>query len=132
MKKYISPILALLTVMMLCACGAKQAVEAKPITDYTIDGYVEVHSCTYQVLNSGNTQYTLEFTASPGKQITVFNPPEGNVFTKIQETFTTGAKEALTFELTPEELAAINEVTISFCDDNGNCDFVYFWAPKEG
>ena len=132
MKKIISLSLALLTILILCACGSEKASESIAITDYNIDGDVEVHSCSCRVLDNGNTQYTLEYTAVAGKSITVFNPPEGSVFTKLLEKTTTGAKEALTFELTAEELAAINEITISFCDDNGGCDFVYFWAPKEG
>ena len=132
MKKSSPLALVLITLLMLCACGAEQAPESKAITDYNIDGNVEVYSCSYCILNNGSTQYTLEYTAPEGRYITVFNPPEGDVFTKTQETVTTGAKETLTFTLTPEELAATDEVTINFYDDNGNCDFVYFWAPKEG
>ena len=49
----------------------------------------------------------------------------------MPETTTTGAKDTLVFELTKAELAAIDEITISFYDDS-SCDFVYFWAPKEG
>lgn len=131
MKKSISLVLVLITLLMLCACGSEKAAESILITDYNIDGDVEVHSCSCCVLDNGNTQYTLEFTAAAGKSITVFNPPEGDLFTKAFENTTTGAKETLVFELTAEELAQIAEITISFCDDRG-CDFVYFWAPKEG
>ena len=132
MKKSISLILALLTVLMLCACGASQAPASVAITDYNIDGSIEVHSCAYCVLNDGNTQYTLEYTAPAGRYITIFNPPEGDVFMKTLDTVTTGDKETLTFTLTAEEVSALNEVTINFYDDNQNADFVYFWIPKEG
>jgi hypothetical protein len=129
MKKILSLILALITLLALCACGAEKAAETIAITDYNIDGNAEVHSCSCCVLDNGNTQYTLEFTAAAGKSITVFNPPDGSVFQKMPETITTGAKDTLVFELTAAELAAIDEITISFCDDS-SCDFVYFWAPK--
>ena len=132
MKKIIYLILSLLIMLILCACGSEKATEPIVITDYNIDGNVEVHGCSCCVLDNGNTQYTLEFTAAEGKSITVFSPPEGDIFTKAFENTTTGTKETLVFELTAEELAAISEITISFCNDNGECDFVYFWAPKEG
>ena len=131
MKKLLAWLLALLAMLTLCACSSEKAAESIAITDYNIDGNVEVHSCSCCVLDNGNTQYTLEFTAAAGKSITVFNPPDGSVFQKMPETITTGAKDTLVFELTPAELAAIDEITISFYDDS-SCDFVYFWAPKEG
>ena len=114
---------------MLCACGSEKASETITITDYNVDGNVEVHSVSCCVLGNGNTQYTLEYTAGAGKSITIFNPPEGSVFQKMPETITTGAKDTLVFELTEAELAATDEITISFYDDSSN-DFVYFWAPK--
>ena len=131
MKKLLSLLLAFLTMLMLCACGSEKDSEPITITNYNVDGNVEVHKVSYCVLGNGNTQYTLEYTAIAGKSITIFNPPEGSVFQKMPETTTTGAKDTLVFELTKAELAAIDEITISFCDDSG-CDFVYFWAPKEG
>ena len=131
MKKLLSLLLAFLTMLMLCACGSEKGSEPITITDYNVDGNVEVHKVSYCVLGNGNTQYTLEYTAIAGKSITIFNPPDGSVFQKMPETITTGAKDTLVFDLTADELAAIDEITISFCDDN-SCDFVYFWAPKEG
>ena len=131
MKKLLAWLLALLAMLTLCACGSEKASESIVITDYNIDGNVEVHSCSCCVLDNGNTQYTLEFTTAAGKSITVFNPPDGSVFQKMPETITTGAKDTLVFDLTADELAAIDEITISFYDDS-SCDFVYFWAPKEG
>ena len=129
MKKLFFWLLALLAVLMLCACGSEKASETITITDYNVDGNVEVHSVSCCVLGNGNTQYTLEYTAGAGKSITIFNPPEGSVFQKMPETITTGAKDTLVFELTEAELAATDEITISFYDDSSN-DFVYFWAPK--
>lgn len=76
-EKYVSVILVLLALLMLCACGAEQAPESKAITDYNIDGNMEVYSCSYYQLNNGNTQYTLEYTAPEGRYITVFNPLAG-------------------------------------------------------
>ena len=130
MKKLLAWLLALLAMLTLCACGSEKASESIVITDYNIDGNVEVHSCSCCVLDNGNTQYTLEFTAAAGKAITVFSPPNGDIFTKTFDN-TTGTKQTLVFELTAQELAQTTEITISFCDDN-SCDFVYFWAPKEG
>ena len=131
MKKLLSLFLAFLTMLMLCACGSEKGSEPITITDYNVDGNVEVHKVSYCVLGNGNTQYTLEYTAIAGKSITIFNPPDGSVFQKMPETITTGAKDTLVFELTADELAAIDEITISFYDDS-SCDFVYFWVPKEG
>ena len=131
MKKLLFWLFALLTMLMLCACGSEKGSEPITITDYNVDGNVEVHKVSYCVLDNGNTQYTLEYTATAGKSITIFNPPDGSVFQKMPETITTGAKDTLVFELTADELAAIDEITISFYDDS-SCDFVYFWAPKEG
>ena len=131
MKKAISLVLVLITLLMLCACGSEKETKTTVITDYNIDGNVEVHSCSCRVVDNGNTQYTLEFTAAAGKSITVFSPPDGDIFTNTLDNTTTGAKETLVFELTPEELAQVTEITISFCDDS-SYDFVYFWAPKEG
>ena len=131
MKKLLSLFLAFLTMLMLCACGSEKGSEPITITNYNVDGSVEVHKVSYCVLGNGNTQYTLEYTAIAGKSITIFNPPEGSVFQKMPETTTTGAKDTLVFELTKAELAAIDEITISFYDDS-SCDFVYFWVPKEG
>ena len=131
MKKLLSLLLAFLTMLMLCACGSEKGSEPITITNYNVDGSVEVHKVSYCVLGNGNTQYTLEYTAIAGKSITIFNPPDGSVFQKMPETITTGAKDTLVFELTADELAAIDEITISFYDDS-SCDFVYFWVPKEG
>ena len=131
MKRSLSCLLALLTMLMLCACGSEKTSEVITITDYNVDGNVEVHEVSCCVLGNGNTQYTLEYTAIAGKSITIFNPPDGSLFQKMPETITTGAKDTLVFDLTADELAAIDEITISFYDDS-SCDFVYFWAPKEG
>ena len=131
MKKLLSLLLAFLTMLMLCACGSEKGSEPITITNYNVDGNVEVHNVSYCILGNGNTQYTLEYTAIAGKSITIFNPPDGSVFQKMPETITTSAKDTLVFELTADELAAIDEITISFYDDS-SCDFVYFWAPKEG
>ena len=131
MKKLLSLLLAFLTMLMLCACGSEKGSEPITITNYNVDGNGEVHKVSYCILGNGNTQYTLEYTAIAGKSITIFNPPDGSVFQKMPETITTGAKDTLVFELTADELAAIDEITISFYDDS-SCDFVYFWVPKEG
>ena len=131
MKKLLSLFLAFLTMLMLCACGSEKGSEPITITNYNVDGNVEVHKVSYCILGNGNTQYTLEYTAIAGKSITIFNPPDGSVFQKMPETITTSAKDTLVFELTADELAAIDEITISFYDDR-SCYFVYFWVPKEG
>ena len=131
MKKVTLLALALLVLLTLCSCGSEKGSEVITITDYNVDGNVEVHKVSCCELGNGNTQYTLEYTAIAGKSITIFNPPEGSVFQKMPETTTTGAKDTLVFELTADELAAIDEITISFYDDS-SCDFVYFWVPKEG
>ena len=131
MRKILLSAFALLTVLLLCACGSENHRDPIVITDYNIDGNVEVHKVSCCVLDNRNTEYTLEYTATAGKSITIFNPPEGSVFWKTPNIVTTGSKDTLVFDLTAEELAAIDEITISFCDDSG-ADFVYFWAPKEG
>ena len=88
------------------------------------EGTVKVHSCTVQLLDNGYVRYTLDYTAPKNLFISVFSPPNGDLFMQIDNSGTTGNRDTLIFDLTVEDASA-TEITINFYyEDNGRC-FVF-------
>lgn len=88
------------------------------------EGTVKVHSCTVQLLDNGYVRYTLDYTAPKNLFISVFSPPNGDLFMQIDNSGTTGNRDTLIFDLTVEDASA-TEITINFYyKDNGRC-FVF-------
>jgi hypothetical protein len=78
-----------------------------------------VHSLTAQKLDNDYFRFTLEYSATAGLSICIFNPPNDDAF-KMHGTLTTGEKTILVFDISIEALQWVENVTINFFDDIGN------------
>jgi len=85
---------------------------------------------------STNLRFITESFLIPGSEnnshksfYCIFNPPDGSFVQQRPEGFTTGWRDTLTFALTAKEQAAVDEIVVSFYDDNRS-DIVSFQAPK--
>lgn len=77
------------------------------------EGDITVHGCTLQLLNNGCVHYTLDYTAPKGLNISVFSPPNGELFMQLDSSGTIGNRDTLRFDLKAED-AAKTSITISF------------------
>jgi len=121
MKKALFVLLAITLLFTFTACkSADTADNALEITEYYVDGTLEVHRLTYCTLDDGSYTYTLEYTAPEGKSVSIFNPPNGTAFLYLADEITSGQQEALTFELTADEMSAAFEdgITVNFYSEN--------------
>jgi hypothetical protein len=86
---------------------------------------LKVRSCTATILDNGQTRYTIQYTANPGLSILVFNPPDGDLLRLNSSGPSDSSLSELVFDLTPEMLASINEITISFYYSDSDRVFMF-------
>ena len=138
MKKKLSGLLLclLLTALMLSASAlaasnpvfvteGSPAGEVQTLTYSTRNelqsGTCTIHSYTSQLLSNGYTRFTLTVTAPAGMSICVFDPPSSEHF--VYRGTTTGCEqEEIVFDLSAEQLSAIDSITMNIYSDSGN-----FW-----
>lgn len=92
--------------------------------DMLKEGSFTVHSCALQPLDNGCVRYTLEYTAPKGLNISVFSPPDGELFMLIDSSGTTGNRSTLIFDLKAED-AAKTSITINFYRNDNDRFFVF-------
>ena len=91
------------------------------------EGSFTVHSCALQPLDNGCVRYTLEYTAPKGLNISVFSPPNGELFMQMDNSGTSGSRDALVFDLKAED-ASQTSISISFYQSDDNRFFVFLPA----
>ena len=96
----------------------QEAVDDSGLYTYTAFGDVTVHSFKSSVLDNGNTQFTLEYTAPAEREFSIFNPPEGKLFLHVSDQLTTGEKDTLIFEVEKAHLEQISEIVVNFDFEN--------------
>lgn len=94
------------------------------------EGSFTVHSCVLQPLNNGCVRYTLEYTAPKGLNISVFSPPDGELFMQLDNSGTSGSRDVLVFDL-KEEDASQTSISISFYQSDDNRFFVFLPAYQK-
>ena len=72
-----------------------------------------IHGLTARRLSNGYVRITADYEGAAGMYIDAFNPPEGDVF-MLYGGEVSGQRETFSFDLSPEELKAVEEVTILF------------------
>ena len=119
--------------------GQRQSEDTIPLTEgkptgdpkkvtYSTSGSGEVKAASFtaQKLDNGYTRFTLEYTTSKAWNISVFNPPNGDVFMKLGKGGGTGSTEKLIFDLSAEELRSTNDVTINFYLSDTDRTYFFF------
>ena len=103
--------------------GKEQKIKHS-ISNKLKEGKVTVHRATKQKLDNGYTRYTVAFTAREGLRITVFSPPDGDKFMMFGGP-TTGEEEELVFDLGPDDLKGVKQITMSFFVSDDDRSFVF-------
>lgn len=106
--------------------GESRAVRATT-NNMLKEGNFTVHSCALQPLDNGCVRYTLEYTAPKELNISVFSPPDGELFMQMDNSGTSGSRDTLVFDL-KEEDATQTSITISFYESDDNRFFVFLPA----
>ena len=81
--------------------------QEEPVQGYTVYGL------TARLLDNGYVRFTADCQGVAGMYINAFNPPEGDLF-KLHGGQVSGQRETFSFDLSVEELQAVEEVTIQF------------------
>ncbi len=96
----------------------------------------EIHSFTMQELDNGFLRFTIEYTMPERLQITIFNPPDGDLFLLVSNAITVPGKSSFTFELNAGDYAKAETGVLMFHAGDDNRYFVSFSAmdnlPLEG
>jgi len=87
---------------------------------------ITVHEADFEVLESGDYRFIVKYTAPEGRNISVFDPPNGDLFFYTFEQQTAKKKDTLTFELSAEFMEKTNEVTLYFWVDGGAESYIGF------
>ena len=87
-------------------------------------GSYTIHSVTAQKLDNGCTRYTVDYTAPADMFISVFSPPDGDLFMLYGPT-TTGERDTLTFDLEDEKVEQSGTITISFSFNDDDRFFIF-------
>ena len=112
------------------------------VTDNRLEnGDFEIYSYTAQYLNNGFVRFTLDYSAPKLRAITVFDPPDGNLFKYSDRTGTSGEREVLVYDLPMEQLQEAGRFTVNFNNENGGrfllfvstdtCSYIIQQAPRE-
>lgn len=90
------------------------------------NGNITVHSFTYQYLDNGNVRFTMSFTASPGYEISIFSPPNGDIFMLYRARVVTSSQKTLIqFEISKEKLNKAKDMSMKFFKDDKDCFWVF-------
>lgn len=87
--------------------------------DELLEGSYEIYSVMAQYLDNGFIRFTVDYLAPKLWGITVFDPPNGELFKYNDRSGTSGERELLIFDLSIEELQEAGRFTITFNDGNG-------------
>ena len=88
----------------------------------------QIHDLSYQLLDNEYVRFTLVYTLPAGLHCHVFDPPEGMKVNLLSDKLTASGKNTLEFDISKEELASINELSLNFYTDASNRFFVFFWT----
>jgi hypothetical protein len=88
-------------------------------------GTLEIHSFTTQALDNGYIRFSMEFTATKGMNIFVFNTPHADVVA-YSGGITNGEKKTLVFDIPAETLQSVIEFAISFAYSDDDRTFIFF------
>ena len=96
-----------------------------------------VHSFTRQSLDNGYIRFILQYTVPEALNISVFDPPNGDVFMLYEWNLRTSSERStLQFDLSEEQLLAVSEFEIGFIDSSNNGQWImgvdcFYGEPKE-
>lgn len=92
---------------------------------YRTDGQITIYEATAQLLDNGYVRYNIDFSASKGRLISFFDPPNGNRFMRIRYSETTGERETIVVDIKQEDNNAISTITMNFYEGNKNSAWVF-------
>lgn len=94
------------------------------------EGSVTVHKCTVQPLDNGYVRYTLNYTAPQGLGISIYDRPNGDLFTLKTDAFkTSGIRSTFTFDVQTEYAVASAEICVKFFVDGADTNFAVVVLP---
>ena len=88
-------------------------------------GTLEIHSFTSQKLDNDHIRFTMEFTASKGMLLVVFNPPNGEII-YINVGTSTGECQTIIFDIPAEDVQSAVELAMSFNFSDDDRTFIFF------
>lgn len=92
---------------------------------YRTDGQITIYEATAQLLDNGYVRYNIDFSASKGRLISFFDPPNGNCFMRIRYSETTGERETIAVDIKQEDNNAISTITMNFYEGNKDSAWVF-------
>lgn len=95
-------------------------------------GTYQIYSVTAQKLNNGYYRFNVDFMAPEGINISVFNPPNGNLYMYTDFPKTTGKRSTITFDVKEEYLAKKGEsLTLLFYSDSNRPGLNFSWSNQK-
>ena len=77
-----------------------------------------VYGCSAQSLDNDYIRFFVDFEAPAGLNITVFDPPDGDLFRYTDRSGTSGGRGTLVFDLPREQVRAVTQFSITFSNTN--------------
>lgn len=104
--------------------------EARSLTWTTknelVIGEYTVYDCTAQRLDNGYIRFSVDFIGPEGLEVTVFNPPDGELFQYVDRSGTSGKREQFVFDMPEQQVYDADKMTITFSLGKGS-RFLVFW-----
>ncbi len=85
---------------------------------------LKIKSIKVQALDNGQDRYTVCYTAQPGLNVCIFNPPDGDKVKLFASGPSDDQERELVFDLDPEKLEGVAEVVINFYFSDNDRIFV--------
>lgn len=95
------------------------------------DRKVKVHSLRAQLLDNGFVRFTIEYTTSPGRHVSFFNPPYNDRFIYLSRHTATGERDTYMLDVPKADIDAVSDISVKFYDYNiGDHVYASFTAPR--
>lgn len=91
------------------------------------EGEVKVHSVTMQPLDNGYVRFSVDCTPPANRNITFFDPPNGNKFMYHSKETTSGERMTLELDVRQKDIQKLSDITIKFWQTGRNTGgtFIY-------
>jgi len=121
MKKLTAFFLMILMCLSFAACGEK----TEPVSvEFYMNGEVSVFKAVAEKNKNGDIICTVDYTAPAGRNIAVFNPPDGDLFKYMPTETTKADKNSLKFTIESKNATAVKELTINFYLEGNEEDYI--------
>lgn len=96
---------------------------------YTVNGNVQVHSLTTQMLDNGCIRFTVDCTVPAGRTFSFFDPPNGDLFMRLSQNPTSGNRETLVIDINQEDAKAVESISMKFFETGEENEYIFMNGP---